>query len=72
VEGQVMDIDLKNTLFPYIDAWNNPDAPDGAWQAMMESGVESYNQEHNTDYDFCDIMGEYIDYRMELERKNEK
>lgn len=32
-------------LIGFLEAFDHDDLPDGAWQAMIEDGVEAYNKE---------------------------
>lgn len=59
-------IEVPDGFADYIDAWNNDDLPDGAWWAMLEEGVDSYNKEFGTSIDGNDGVHAY------LRLKNEK
>lgn len=41
----------QQELFDYMELFDDPEAPDGAWQAMLEDAVRQYNEEHGTSYD---------------------
>lgn len=49
----------KQECFAYMDAHNNQDAPDGAWQAMLEDAVEMFNEDHGTNFDSHDMFIEW-------------
>ena len=59
------------SLYPYMDAWNDDELSDGAWMAMLEEGVVSFNKENNTNYDFYDELGGYIEWRNREIKNNE-
>lgn len=52
--------DKKLDLFHYMNACNDPEASDGAWQAMLESAVEVFNADNSTDYDPFDSWHEWM------------
>lgn len=53
---------MNDELYYYLEAFDDPDLPDGAWWAKLENGVTSYNEEFNTEFDECDTVQEYINY----------
>jgi len=38
-------------LCSYLQVYDNDDLPDGAWQAMIEDGVDAFNEDYGTVYD---------------------
>jgi len=55
---------VKNDLFHYMQANDDSDLPQGAWQAMLEDAVEAYNNQHGTNFDPYDMFMEYIQWKM--------
>lgn len=53
---------MKKKLFSYMSVVEEsyPDAPDGAWQQMLEDAVDSFNNENKTNYDSFDMFLEYV------------
>ena len=53
---------MKKKLFEYMSVVEEsyPDAPDGAWQQMLEDAVDNFNQENHTKYDSFDMFLEYV------------
>lgn len=47
-------------LYGYLSAHDDDDAPDGAWWAMLEDGVRSYNEQHHTNHDPHETVHAYI------------
>jgi len=51
---------MNKELNAFMEAHDNPNASDGAWQAMLEDAVVMYNEQNGTDYDPFDSWMEYI------------
>ena len=66
----LVEVTMKKTidnvlLFHTMNAANevHANAPDGAWQAIIEECVTRWNEEHGTDYDENDTFHEWLDWR---------
>ncbi len=44
-------MEYPEELFEFMSTFDDSDAPDGAWQAMLEDAVTQYNEQNNTDFD---------------------
>lgn len=47
-------------LMDFMQAWDDPDLEDGAWQAMLEEGGEAYADAFGIDIDGYDAFQEYM------------
>lgn len=57
---------MNEELFAFLQAFDNDDAPDGAWQAQIEDGVTFWNEDKKTNLDPFDT---FLDYVAEAERQ---
>jgi hypothetical protein len=48
-------------LFAFMSTFDDADAPDGAWQAMLEDAVRQYNEANGTDFDPFDAWLAYCE-----------
>lgn len=53
---------MKQDLLYYMQANDNDELSDGAWQAMLEDSVKAYNRNHKTNYDPFEMFMEYIQW----------
>jgi hypothetical protein len=53
--------ETKRSLFEYMELFDDDDAPDGAWQAILEDAVETFNEANGTNYDPNDAFHDYIE-----------
>lgn len=53
----------KPNLFDFMDEFNDYDASDGAWWAMLENSVTLYNKKFETHHDPFDSVHEWIEQR---------
>lgn len=51
---------MNDDLYYYMDAFNDEDAPDGAWWAILENAVTFFNAENETSYDPFEMVHAYI------------
>lgn len=51
---------IKQQLFDFMEAFDDEDAPDGAWQAMLEDAVNEFNESQGTTFDSNDMFLEYV------------
>lgn len=53
------------TVFHYLNGWSEgaEGFPDGAWEAYMMEGVDSYNELFKTAFDPHDTWMEWLDWR---------
>ena len=49
-------------LFDYMDFYDDDDAPDGAWWAMLEDSVGIYNIANKTQYDPFESVHVWIEW----------
>lgn len=54
---------MPEELKAFLDAHNDPNASQGAWQAMLEDAVNMYNEQHGTNYDSFDTFMDYVQQR---------
>lgn len=54
------EVPMNQELFGFMSAYDDDDAPDGAWWAMLEDSVTFYNEEHGTTYDPFETVHAYI------------
>lgn len=52
--------DRLNSLYEYMQDFDDSDAPDGAWQARLEESVTDFNDSHGTNYDPLEFFLNYI------------
>lgn len=52
-------------IFQYLWHFDDDEAPDGAWQAMIEDGVRQYNEEYGTNYDPFETWLAYVNQKSE-------
>lgn len=55
----------KDTLMGYMSACDHDDAPDGAWQGMLEDGAEMWAEEEGISIDTHEAFLMYVDYKSE-------
>lgn len=53
----------KEEMFAYMDAWDHPNTPDGAWQAMLEEAAEEWGRANNIEVDGFDAFMEYLEWK---------
>tara|TARA_Y100001938_G_scaffold151203_1_gene247407 strand:+ start:23868 stop:24023 length:156 start_codon:yes stop_codon:yes gene_type:complete len=46
-----------------MDAHNHDDAPDGAWQGILENAVDIFNESEGTDFDSYDMFIMWVESR---------
>lgn len=54
------EMNYPEDLFYFMQVHDDDEAPDGAWQAMLEDAVQFYNEEHGTDYDSLEAFLAYL------------
>lgn len=54
----------KKDLYEFMASFDDNDAPDGAWQQMLEDSVTQFNEASDTDFDPFD---EFINYTQQKE-----
>lgn len=47
-------------LVAFVSAWDMDDLPDGAWQCMIEEGVQAWADEYGVSIDPNDGFHEYL------------
>lgn len=52
----------KEQLFLWMEDFDNAELPDGAWQAVLEDAVTTFNEENNTQFDPLDSFLEYVQW----------
>ena len=52
---------MNDELFYFMDAYTDDNAPDGAWQCMLEDAVNFFNKDNGTNYDSFDTFHEYLE-----------
>ncbi len=52
---------MNEELFAFLQAFDNDDAPDGAWQAQIEDGVTFWNEDKKTSLDPFDTFLNYVE-----------
>lgn len=52
--------EFPEELFHFMSEFDDDEAPDGAWQAMLEDSVRRWNRGHGTDYDVNEVLHAYI------------
>ncbi|OED40244.1 hypothetical protein ACH42_17170 [Endozoicomonas sp. (ex Bugula neritina AB1)] len=57
---------MNELVFAFMEAFDDDDAPDGAWWAMLEEGVRAYNELNNTRYDEHNTVHAYLKYQSTL------
>ena len=55
-----MDKQLKTKLIAHLEAYDDSNASDGAWEAMLKDGVTNFNETYGTDIDQHDGFMAYI------------
>lgn len=53
-------------LFSYMESFDDDDAPDGAWQAMLMQAVTDYNETYEANYDPNEMFLAYCENKREL------
>jgi hypothetical protein len=61
--GMLKEDKQKKELFDYMEMFDDPDAPDGAWAAMLMEAVDRFNDDQGTNYDSHSAWLEYCDKR---------
>ncbi|MBG89578.1 MAG: hypothetical protein CMO80_22145 [Verrucomicrobiales bacterium] len=56
-DGQIQD------CLNFMDAHNHDDAPDGAWQGILENAVDIFNESEGTDFDSYDMFIMWVESR---------
>lgn len=51
---------MKDTLFAFLQAFDDDSLPDGAWQAMIEDGVTAWNEAEKANLDPFENFLEYV------------
>ena len=52
----------RESLFGFMSAFDDEEAPDGAWQAMLEEGAQAWADENGEDIDTHDAFMAYVDW----------
>lgn len=45
----------------FMKNFDDPEAPDGAWQVMLEDSVEHFNESAGTNFDSYDMFIKYVE-----------
>lgn len=51
------------SVYEWMEDFDDSEAPDGAWQAMLEDSVKEYNETFGTNYDPFETWLKYIDIK---------
>lgn len=51
---------MNEELYAFLQAFDNDDLPDGAWQAMIEDGVRAWNNDKSAKRDPFDTFLQYV------------
>jgi len=54
-------IPVPEGFLEFLEAWDDDTLPDGAWQALLEEGVDAYNQEHDANIDSYEGFMAYVE-----------
>ena len=57
----------EEALFSYLYTYDDDDLPDRAWKQMIKDGIESYNEEYETDFDPDDYFVKYVTYKANID-----
>ena len=52
---------MNTELFGFLQAFDDDDLPDGAWQAKIEDGVVAWNEDKGTNLSPFDTWVEYVE-----------
>lgn len=52
---------MNETLFAFLQAFDDDEAPDGAWQAKIEDGVVAWNEDNNKDLNPFNTFLNYVE-----------
>ncbi len=53
----------KTDCFHAMEPYDDDNASDGAWWAMLENAVTFFNEQNGTKYDECDTVHEYLAWK---------
>lgn len=56
-----MDEKKKREMFAFMSGNDDGEAPDGAWQQMLEDAAEEWGRQNGIEIDGFDAFMEYID-----------